>query len=79
MTDNCPEFNGYNTRSCRKVGQILVPKTKAIYLPLIDMVPAHHDTIMTAMTKAQELTEKIGQNFTLFRADQQLYKVAVEV
>ena len=43
------------------------------------MVPAHHDTIMTAMTKAQELTEKIGQNFTLFTAYQQFYKVAVEV
>ena len=54
------------------------PKTKAVYLPLIDMPPAHPDTIMTALIKAQQLTGKIGQHFTVFTADQQLYRVAVD-
>ena len=43
------------------------------------MPPAHPDTIMTAMNKAQILSEETGQHFTLFTADQQLYRVAVEV
>ena len=79
MSNDCPEFNGYNTRLCREQGRSPELKTKAVYLPLIDMPPAHPDTIMTAMRKAQQLTEKIGQNFTVFTADQQLYRVAVEV
>ena len=79
VSNNCPEFNGYNTRLCREQGRSPEPKTKAVYLPLIDMPPAHPDTIMTAMSKAQQLTEKIGQNFTVFTADQQLYRVAVDV
>lgn len=75
--EGCSEFHGYNTRSCREQGKPLHPKTKASYLPLIDMKPAHPDTIMTAMTKAQTISQEIGQNFTLFTADQQLYKIAV--
>ncbi len=70
---------GYNTCLCREQGRYLEPKTKAVYLPLIGMPPAHSDTIMTAMSKAQELTQEIGENFTLFTADQQLYRVALEV
>ncbi|KAJ8018705.1 hypothetical protein HOLleu_43161 [Holothuria leucospilota] len=77
--DDCPEFNGYNTRLCRENGEVLQPRTKAVYLPLIDMPPAHPDTMMTAMCKAQKMSEKAGQNFTFITADQQLYKVAVEV
>ena len=79
MSNDSPEFNGYNTRLCREQGRCPKPKTKAVYLPLIDMPPAHPDTIMTAMSKAQQLTEKIGPNFTVFTADQQLYRVAIEV
>ena len=43
------------------------------------MSSVHPDTIMTAMSKAQQLTEKFGQHFTVFTADQQLYRVAVDV
>ena len=79
MSNDSPEFNGYNSRLCREQGRYPKPKTKAVYLLLIDMPPAHPDTIMTAMSKAQQLMEKIGQNFTVFTADQQLYRVAIEV
>ena len=78
-SDDCPEFNGYNTGLCREQGKYPQPKTKAVYLPLIDMPPAHPDTIMTAMSKAQKLTAETGQDFTIFTADQQLYRVAVEI
>ena len=40
-----PEYNGYNTKRTREEGQSLKPKTKAIYLPLIDMPPVEYDTM----------------------------------
>jgi len=43
------------------------------------MPPADPDTIITAMNKAQKLTEETGQDFTLFTADQQLYRIVVEI
>ena len=61
MSDDSPEFNGYNTCLCREQGRYPKPKTKAVYLPLIDIPPAHPDTIMTAMSKAQQLTEKMDK------------------
>ena len=74
-----PENNGFNTRASREQGQSIHPATKAIYTPLIDMVPSEPDTIMTAMNEAQKLTLSTGQAFTLFTNDQQLYRVAVHV
>ena len=61
MSNDCPKFNGYNTRLCREQGSSPELKTKAVYLSLIDMPPAHPDTIMTAMRKAQQLTEKLDK------------------
>ncbi|KAI9518252.1 hypothetical protein NQZ68_038918 [Dissostichus eleginoides] len=53
--DNCPEYHGYNTKHSREQGTVPQAKTKALYLPLIDMKPSDPDTMMTAM--ARELTE----------------------
>ena len=63
----------------REQGHTFRPATKAIYAPLIDMVPHDSDTIMTAMVEAQMLTKQSGQTITLFTNDQQLYRVAVNV
>ena len=43
------------------------------------MKPADHETIITAMYEAKRLTQSIGQAFTMFTADQQLFCLAVEV
>lgn len=75
----CPEYNGYNTRVCRQQGHMLKKKTNIVYLPLIDKAPAEPATIMSAMLKAQAVTEVTGQEFVVFTADQQLYRVAVHV
>ena len=77
--EDCPEFNGYNTRLQRGHGQTPMPKTKASYLPLIDMTPSDPDTMMTALTEAQRLTGQSGQEFTVFTCDQQLYRVAMKI
>lgn len=79
VQDGGPEFNGYNTKRAREEGQSLKPKTKAIYLPLIDMPPAEYDTVLTSMLQIKKLSELTGQPFTLFTLDQQLYRYAVEI
>jgi len=55
------------------------PATNAVYLPLIDMNPAHPDSVLTAMTEAQRLIKECGQNITILTNDQQLYTLAVNV
>lgn len=75
----CPEYNGYNTEICRKQGHMLKKKTNIVYLPLIDKTPTDPATIMSALLKAREVTEATGQEFVVFTADQQLYRIAVHV
>ena len=77
--ETCPEYNGYNTNVTRDQGVSMQPKTKAVYLPLIDMTPSDPDTMMTALHEAKRLTEERGQKYAIFTSDQQLYKVAVDV
>ena len=43
------------------------------------MVPADPDTMITAMCEAHRQTVKCGQEYTVFTADQQLYRVMVNV
>ena len=54
-------------------------KTKADYLPLIDMKPPDPDTSMTALKKSKVLASQYGQEFTVFTGDLQLYRVAVNI
>ncbi len=49
------------------------------YSPLTDMVTSDPSTIMTAMIEARRITKNTGQSMTVFTADQQLYRVAVNV
>ena len=76
---SCPEYNGYNTMVCREQGHMLRKKTQIVYLPLIDKAPADPATITSALLKAQAVTGATGQEYVIFTADQQLYKVAVHV
>ena len=63
----------------RKGGVSIQPKTKTIYLPLIDMTPSDPDTTMTALHEAKRLTKERGQKNAIFTSNQHLYEVAVEV
>ena len=74
-----PELNGLNTRLAREHALSPRPATTAMYTPLIDIVPADPDTMMTAMCEAQRLNVKCGQEYTVFTADQQLYRVMINV
>ena len=76
---NVPEYGGYNTAISRKQGHAVEGATKAIYLPLIDMLPTDPSTMLTAMMRAQKLTNEAGQTHTIFTNDQQLYRIAVDI
>ena len=54
-------------------------KKKIVYLPLIDKAPADPATIVSSLIKAQAVTGATGQEYVIFTADQQLYRVAVHV
>jgi hypothetical protein len=74
-----PEWSGWNTSQCRIEGRIPTPKTHVIYHPLIMAKPSDPSTVYTSMLKAQKITAAAGQEYTIFTADQQLYKVAVHI
>ena len=53
----CPEYNGYNTRICREQGHSILPKTRVVFLPMINQPPADPSTVMAAMLKAKSMTQ----------------------
>lgn len=74
-----PEWSGWNTRQCRMQGHVPALKTHIAYHPLIMAKPSDPSTVYTSMIKAQLITTAAGQEYTVFTADQQLYKVAVHI
>ena len=74
-----PEWSGWNTQQCRSQGHIPAPKTHIIYHPLIMAKPSDPSTVYTSMIKARTITSAAGQEYTLFTADQQLYKIALHI
>ena len=64
---------------CKDQGHSPKSKTKAMYLPLIDMTPSDPDTIVTSLRQAQQITTECDQEYVIFTADLQLYRVAVNV
>ena len=72
----CPEYNGYITGLCRQTDK---PHTEVALLPLIDRPPAHPDTIKTAIEKGVSLARAEGDDVLMFTADQQLYKVNIDI
>ena len=45
------EYGGFNTKICGEQGRALEPKTKMVYLPLIDTDPADPSRMKTAMVE----------------------------
>ena len=60
---DCPEFSGYNVRQMREAGAKQSNKTNVEYLPLIDNPPSAPATMMTAMLKAEERCQALGQKY----------------
>ena len=77
--DKCSKYNGYCYRLSNDQGLSITPKTKIIYMPLLDMVPANPTTLQTSMTQAKILSFKHGRRFCIYTCDQQLYWIAASV
>ena len=77
--DKCPEYNGYLTKTAREQGHVTQPKTKVVYLPLIDSPPSNPSTMRVCMLRAKKVSEATGQEYVIFTADQQLYRVALHI
>ena len=77
--ESCPEYNGCNnTELCREQGHSIKPKTKVVYLPLMDSSPSDPKTMMTSIMKPKKITEA-GHESVVYTADQQLYRVALHL
>jgi len=61
------------------VGILPQQQTHVAYLPLVDRLPAHHNTFKTAMEKGSSLVRAGKEDFLIFTADQQLYKIVIDV
>ena len=79
IMSNIPEHSGYNTKKRREKGVSRGKKAKSMYTPLIDITPSDPSTMMTAIVEAERLTNMAGHTNTIFTADQQLYKVLVDI
>ena len=71
--DNTPDFNVFCTKQAREAGQSKKFKTNVLFKPLINKPPSDPSTILTAMYKVKRITKEVGQTFTIFTCDQQLY------
>ena len=81
VTNDCkvPEYAGFNIRMSREENHSLKPGTAVVYSPLIDMVPSDPSAIMKAMIESRRVTKHTVHSMTVFTADQQQYRVAVNV
>ena len=76
---NTPEYNGYNTKMCQDLGYTVRFATTLSFRPLINLPPDDYDTLLTTMCEAQYQIQSLGQEWTIFTADQQLYRKIVDI
>ena len=57
-------------------GATTKPKTNVVYLPLMNNSPSDPKTMMSSIMKAKTITSEAGQEYVVYTADQQLYRVA---
>ena len=55
------------------------PHTEVAFLPLVGRHPAHPDTIKTARDSGLPFARAAGEDVLIFTADQQLYKVTIDL
>lgn len=79
LESTIPEWSGWSTAQARSQGHSPAHKTQIIYHPLIMAKPSDPSTVYTALVKAREITAAAHQAYTVFTADQQLFKVAAHI
>ena len=77
--DKVTEYNSFSTQRSRDSGQSLKPKSKVVFIPLLDPTPSSPSTMLTKMAEAAIIFREAGQFVTVFTADKQLYRVALDI
>ena len=49
------------------------------FMPFIDLPPANYDMILTALIKGLSLMKDRENEYLIFTADQQLYKIVIDI
>ena len=79
IKSDIPEYFGYSTNERREKGVSQGKKTKCMYTPLIDLTASDPSRMVTAVVEAERLTNMTGQINAIFTADEQLYRVLVDI
>ena len=80
-TSSCTpiEYNGFNSKLARDRKAHVYPTTNVWFEPLVNQKPSDPSVNLSVMLLAKKRCESTGQGFTIFVADLQLYKVALDV
>ena len=79
IKSDIPEYFGYSTKERTEKGVSQGKKTKRMYTPIIDLTPSDPSRMVTAVVEGERLTNMTGQIKAIFTADEQLYKVLVDI
>ena len=74
----CQTTRDSTQRICHS-GQSFKPKSKVLFTPLLDRTPSDPWTMLTTMAEAARISHKAGESVAVFTADQQLYRVALDI
>ena len=77
--DKVPDYNGFNTQRTCVSGQSLKLKSKVVFTAHLDRTPSDPSTMLTVMAEAARITHETGLPVTVFTADQQLYRAALDI
>ena len=77
--DKVPDSNGFKTHRNHHSGQSLKPKRKVVFTPLSDCTPSDPSIMLTRMAEATRINHEARQSVTVFTADQQLHRVALDI
>lgn len=75
--DKPVEWAGFNAQQDRLVaGSAQKPKTLVVFGPMIDLPPAHPDTILTTLVYLERSLNNFGMQYIHISVDLQLYQTA---
>ena len=77
--DKVSDYNGFNTQRTCVSGQSLKLKSKVVFTAHLDRTPSDPSTMLTVMAEAARITHETGLSVTVFTADQQLYRAALDI
>ena len=77
--DKVPDYNGFNTQRTCVSGQSLKLKSKVVFTAHLDRTPPDPSTMLTVMDEVARITHETGLPVTVFTADQQLYRAALDI